>query len=651
MSPLHLFLGLSLLLSLSSAFYLPGVAPRQFDKGDPIDLKVKGLNSIKTQYPYDYYDLSFCRPKQIVHKAENLGEHLTGETIENSPYEIKMGVKFDCKVLCGTPLERTDAAEQFIEKIKQDYRVNMIVDNLPAAMKFQISSNADIAGQRPTEDEIVYEQGFPLGFNGGPEAPQVSVKGEVYINNHVKIRLLYHDDPTSYKGSRIVGFEVMPYSVQHKYEGDWPTDPEKESQMQLSTCPVIQSSNPMSLTNTKGSPVLIWTYDVEFVVSPIKWASRWDLYLKMTDSKIHWLSIINSLMIVLFLSGMVAMIMMRTLHRDFRRYNELEQDEETQQEEIGWKLVHGDVFRPPQYGGLFSIIVGSGVQVTLMSIITMFFAVLGFLSPANRGGLMTALVLIFVFMGIAAGYFSARTYKMFGLTEWRKNTLLTALMFPGYCFGVFFTLNLIVWSKHSSGAVPFGTLFALLVLWFGISVPLVYLGSYFGYKKPSDPLPVKVNQIPRQIPTQIWYMRPSFSLIVGGMLPFGAVFIEIFFIMSSLWLHRFYYMFGFLVIVFAILAITCAEITIVMCYFHLCSEDYQWWWRSFFTSGASAGYLFIYSVVYFATNLHIKEFASTFLFFGYMTLISTAFFLVTGTIGYLATLSFVKKIYGSIKVD
>lgn len=56
------------------------------------------------------------------------------------------------------------------------------------------------------------------------------------------------------------------------------------------------------------------------------------------DEQIHWFSIINSVMIVLFLSGMVAMIMMRTLHRDISKYNQLETAEEAQ-EETGWKLV------------------------------------------------------------------------------------------------------------------------------------------------------------------------------------------------------------------------------------------------------------------------------------------------------------------------
>jgi transmembrane 9 superfamily protein 2/4 len=72
-------------------------------------------------------------------------------------------------------------------------------------------------------------------------------------------------------------------------------------------------------------------------------------------------------------------------------------------------------------------------------------------------------------------------------------------------------------------------------------------------------------------------MNPMFSVLVGGILPFGAVFIELFFILTSMWLHQFYYLFGFLCLVFVILIITCAEITIVLCYFQLCSEDYHWW--------------------------------------------------------------------------
>lgn len=78
--------------------------------------------------------------------------------------------------------------------------------------------------------------------------------------------------------------------------------------------------------------------------------------------------------------------------------------------------------------------------------------------------------------------------------------------------------------------------------------------------------------IPRQIPDQSWYMQSVFSVVIGGILPFGAVFIELFFILSSVWLNQFYYVFGFLALVVLILVITCSEISIVLVYFQLCSE-------------------------------------------------------------------------------
>lgn len=88
--------------------------------------------------------------------------------------------------------------------------------------------------------------------------------------------------------------------------------------------------------------------------------------------------------------------------------------------------------------------------------------------------------------------------------EWKKTTLQTALLFPGVCFGIFMCLNMLVWGQKSTGAVPWTTLFALCFLWFGISVPLVFVGSYFGYKKPALDDPVRTHKIPRQIPEQAW---------------------------------------------------------------------------------------------------------------------------------------------------
>jgi transmembrane 9 superfamily protein 2/4 len=162
---------------------------------------------------------------------------------------------------------------------------------------------------------------------------------------------------------------------------------------------------------------------------------------------------------------------------------------------------------------------------------------------------------------------------------------------------------------------------------------------------------VAVASVPRQIPQQSLMFKTPVLMAAGGVLPFGAVFVELFFILSSLWLDQYYYVFGFLLVVFALLTITCAEIAVVMVYFQLCAEDYRWWWRSVIVPGASGVYLFLYSIYYFATKLNMRDSTSVLLYFGYMSLISLLFFILTGAMGYFATFRFVHKIYSSIKVD
>jgi transmembrane 9 superfamily protein 2/4 len=68
-----------------------------------------------------------------------------------------------------------------------------------------------------------------------------------------------------------------------------------------------------------------FTYSVKFKRNnDVRWASRWDYILKsVSQTRIQWFSILNSLIIVLFLSGMVAMILIRTLYKDIARYNQI----------------------------------------------------------------------------------------------------------------------------------------------------------------------------------------------------------------------------------------------------------------------------------------------------------------------------------------
>ena len=134
------------------------------------------------------------------------------------------------------------------------------------------------------------------------------------------------------------------------------------------TCLIENKKHNLQEIVPKQENILHMTYEIEWQESAIPWASRWDSYLKMTDVKIHWFSIINSLVVVFFLAGILSMILLRSLRRDIAKYNREDEPEEAI-EETGWKLVHGDIFRPPKYADLLVILVGSGIQLFCMSFV------------------------------------------------------------------------------------------------------------------------------------------------------------------------------------------------------------------------------------------------------------------------------------------
>uniref|UniRef100_A0A0B7BD17 Transmembrane 9 superfamily member n=1 Tax=Arion vulgaris TaxID=1028688 RepID=A0A0B7BD17_9EUPU len=647
------------LLQGGNAFYLPGLASVTYCsdsknnencKSD-IMVYVNRLNTVENIVPYEYHDFDFCVPIKDVANSptENLGQVVFGERIRPSLYELAFARNEACKTVCEKTYKTGDKSSleklTFLKRgVSLNYQHHWIVDNMPITWCYKVE----------TGDKFC-SIGFPVGCYvtklGKRKDTCVTLadfkaSDTYYLYNHVDIVVEYHRlSPEDWGqqhtgiGGRIVAARLTPRSIDN---GD-----KSEADACGASLPVL--GIPGSL---EKEIKFKYTYSVEWRENDqIKWTSRWDYILEsMPHTNIQWFSIMNSLVIVVFLSGMVAMIMLRTLHKDIARYNQMDSLEDAQ-EEFGWKLVHGDVFRPPRKGMFLTVLVGNGAQLFFMTLITLVFACLGFLSPANRGALMTCALVLYVCLGTPAGYVSARMYKTFGGEKWKSNVILTAFFCPGLVFGVFFLLNLVLWGYGSSAAIPFTTLLALLALWFGISVPLTFVGAYFGFRKRPIEHPTRTNQIPRQIPEQSLYTRPLPGIVMGGVLPFGCIFIQLFFILNSIWSHQTYYMFGFLFLVFIILIITCSEATILLCYFHLCAEDYHWWWRSFLTSGFTAIYFFFYCVHYFFTKLEMSGFLNTFLYFGYTTIIVFLFFIVTGSIGFFACFWFVSKIYSVVKVD
>ena len=349
--------------SLSAAFYLPGVAPTSYDEGQSVPLYVNHLtpglarqdDQLHSVFSYDYYHpaFRFCQPeggpKDI---RESLGSILFGDRIQTSPFELHMGLNETCKPLCREVKFDSRAAKFTNRRIAQGYNINWLVDGLPAAQR---SIDAVTKAK-------FYSPGFALG-NFDDNGAQV-------LHNHYDIFIEYHRVGLRTKDKfRVVGVLVEPDS---RADSSIPEDGVAE-------CGT--SGNPLILTED-GETTASYTYSVYWRESSTAWATRWDKYLHVYDPKIHWFSLINSAVFVVFLVGMVSVILMRALKKDIARYNRLDminmEDldgtsaavEDGIQEDSGWKLVHGDVFRCPRSPLLLSVLVGNGAQLFMMTGVT-----------------------------------------------------------------------------------------------------------------------------------------------------------------------------------------------------------------------------------------------------------------------------------------
>ncbi|PVU92717.1 hypothetical protein BB561_003649 [Smittium simulii] len=582
-----LFVTLLLVFLFSAnSFYLPGLSPKNYFKNDIVPLHVNSLvpalkdnGKVKATVAYEYYNknFNFCRPKDGLIKpvSGSLGSVLSGDRIYESPFELFMLKNEQCKLLCVSDLSIIKT-KFLIARIEENYKLDWLIDGLPAAQFYKKDNH-----------NVIIDVGLPLGSYEPNESPT--------INNHYDIEIHYHT--VNKLHYRVVGVYVTPKSKLTKLSSSGSVD-----------CSI---DSPMHLTRSSKNKIT-YTYSVLWKESEITWATRWDTYLTVKNKTAHWL---------------------RALRSDVIRYNQNEND--AMSEDFGWKLIHGDVFRPPQNLDVLCVLVGNGYQLFYMCLSTILFALLGFLSPSSRGSLTISALLLYMIFGFSSGYNSSHLYNSFGGSNKQSNIVKTIFIVP----------------LDSSSSVPAGALFQLVLLWFVVNIPLSLLGSYFGYRTRIIRPPVDTNQIPRQVPGKVWYLRRPITILLGGLFPFGAISIELYFIMSSWWFRHIYYMFGFLFLVYILLVITCAEMTMLMIYFNLCSEDYNWWWLSFQIGGASGIYMFAYGIYFYIYNTSLTYFSGTLLYFGWLLIASLLLFILTGTIGFVASHYFILNIYKLIKVD
>lgn len=418
----------------------------------------------------------------------NLGEVLRGDRIMASDYDLVMGQDEECRLICSHRTDRKGIKRA--QKLVEDgYVVEWIVDNLPGATSFVTVDRS----------HKYYAAGFKLGYK---DFLKTTGNPRYFINNHVTLVIRWRKASGragENGGKVIVGFEVYTKSIEvrHRDGLGCPQDVHGESDGFELYIPqnttYLESKYPDSSYLPEeddvddGSTLSIpYSYSVYFrEEDKIEWSKRWELYFNNQGegSTIHWLAIVNSLVIGGLLTAVVIVILSRTVFGDAKgivkdgsseegiiklkskksksapkspRMGEkgpsglleqegdaqkdpnLSSDDEFVEDITGWKLLHGDVFRPPRHAGLLAPLIGSGTQLVFMTTGLLVLGSLGILNPSFRGGFVSVGMGLFVFAGVFSGYFSARAYKTLGGSNWRNNTLMVGILTR--FFGIFSSL-------------------------------------------------------------------------------------------------------------------------------------------------------------------------------------------------------------------
>jgi len=586
---LHAFL---VFFSLKCALF--GVEAVKYKENDKIPMYVNKVGPYFNPHEtYHYYSLPVCRPDKVEHKSLTLGEVLDGDRMAVALYSLRFKESLKDTVLCKVELGEKDI-NHLKHAIEELYYYEFIVDDLPVR---------GFIGH-------LEERGF------------LPHKHEIFLWNHITFNFEYNND------------EIISVNVS------------------------THGREPLRLTDVEKLPLNAeYSYSVTWTPTSVPFAERQrrnsasGFFPKSLE--IHWLSVINSIVLVFLLIGFVSIILMRVLKNDFSRYNVVEEEaHEIDQDECGWKMINADVFRFPKHRSLLCSLLGNGSQFLTLSLGIIIMALFGLFNVHRHGSMNTAAVLLYALTCFVSGFVSNSFYKQISGDKWAWNLVLTASMFSVPFFLIWCIINTVAWYNHSTQALPFTTVILLMLIWLLVGFPLTVLGGIFGKNWTSGfDAPCRTKNIPREIPSKPWYRSTFLHMCIGGFLPFSAISVELYYIFSTLWGREQYTLYGILLVVFLILLSVTASISVALTYFQLSSEDYRWWWKSIFCAGSTGVFIFAYSIYFYVKRSNMFGFLQSLQFFGYTLLVCYIFFLMLGTVGFFSSLKFVKYIYRNIKMD
>eukprot|EP01094_Clydonella_sp_ATCC50884_P013491 TRINITY_DN2377_c0_g2_i1.p1 TRINITY_DN2377_c0_g2~~TRINITY_DN2377_c0_g2_i1.p1 ORF type:complete len:587 (+),score=167.56 TRINITY_DN2377_c0_g2_i1:148-1908(+) len=563
---------------------------RSYEPGDEVPTYMSTVGPYRNpSQTYKYHHLPFCQPDSKSVKKQSIGETLDGLRKTESLFELKFRTEIQHAPLCKRLLTLEDAAE-FIDAIDNDYYFTMFYDDIPLG---------NFVGLRDSVGVL----------------PSGELQTAHYLPLHMHFTLLYHGDNVIYGNVSMDASRLLPLE---------------------------DINTPTEVTFSYSAS---WAYSEVTVGDRAVFFS--DVYLE-EEAEIRWLSLVNSIILAVVLVLTVLFIMHRIRSAD---RGAIDDEEEGEKDDNGWKLVHGDVFRFPNRVSLLCAFCGAGAQLLVLTASTLALVSVGFIYTDVTGSLYTSSVALYALTCAMCGGISAGLYKQMNGKKWAWNILLAYVILSGPVCLIMFLTNFVADYYRTTTAIPFGTIVSLLFILAVVGFPMTVIGGIAGRRMVSPfATPVRTKLVPREIPHVPWHRGLAFAIITGGFLPFSAIYLELFYIFESVWGHVMY-SFDYLPYSCALLVVMTSSVSMALTFFQLNNEDYRWWWQSALVGGSPSLFVFLYSVWFFVYQTNMDGVLQTTLYFSSAIIVSYCFFLLLAAVGFYSSLWFVRFLYRYHKCD
>ncbi|KAF6040011.1 hypothetical protein EB796_001698 [Bugula neritina] len=676
---------------LTVAYYFPSASPNNYCDLYPNGTEVPNcpnkiavyagsLDSSRSVLAFNYNRFPFCSVEDGSASTKYRGLRFFTDKIVKAPINLEYRKQVACNVICEKEMiipgsdksKNTDkskmadlkSSQLLMRAIQLNYQQHWLVDDIPVQLCYKVQV---MDQSRSTH----CERSFPIGCYVDEKGEQrdfcnsdigrYTEEKAFYLFNHLDIVITYHpagdksewlstlpDGAKERNPGRIIDIKVTVSSVNQivNKAKDQPT------------CEIIHNAPPLFFKTEEESKAktVAYSYSVNWMRSDMHWSYRWNKILQpFSDANVLKFTLINNLVVLAFCT-LASVVVVKRINCTTRCTLDSQVKKEfAWRKKFEWTLIHGDLFKSPRRKMLVSLCVGQGSQFTCAALLTLCVASFGVLSPANPGAIMLCSVICYVLSAFIAGILSTKVYKAFGGLFWKTNTALTSFLVPGIFYGWYVAMNLIIQLQGGDNSTPFSTLAILLALWLCVSAPLTFAGAYVvarqpnvsPYKQAKDSLADTQPPVPKRQAR----VKQLIMALAAGVLPLGAIFLHIYFILNNLWFNQVYDAFGLLLVMVVIFIVLTMEEAILFGHFQLRLGITNWHTRVLGTGGLAAFYLFMYIIHFIVKNVSLEDSVSKFIVLSYTLMATFAYFLAMACWSFLPTWLFFKRMYAVVSKD